>query len=122
MPKELPELVGEPLGFGEQRIVKADGMDARIQKAILLNDICHKFKGKLPGRKLLLCFSETEKYGTGLSFMEILDFEDAYKFRVLLSMHILAKEVKEKTEMGTDFLEVLRRTYGIKEKEFLALL
>ncbi|MSU60555.1 MAG: hypothetical protein EXS52_01405 [Candidatus Staskawiczbacteria bacterium] len=122
MPKELHELVGEPLGFGEDKIVKADGSESLIEKALLLNDLCEKFKGRLAGRKILLCFSTMEKHGTGLTLLEVLDEEDAHKRRVLVSWSILAKEVKQETLLGKNFLAGMLRQYGIKKGEFLKLL
>lgn len=60
MPRELPGLVGEPLGFDEYDFTFPDGTSVKIERAYDITDLCPRLA---PAMRVLLCFTTSPEYG-----------------------------------------------------------
>lgn len=129
MPRELPELMGEPLGFGEAQLTQIDGSDMLIEKAFSLNDVCSKLKGKLHQRKVLLCFATSPQLGECIAILDVLDRENADGKRLLSFWSIPLRYLQEdacetnlQLKTRCNLLLYIKRQYGITEDQLLKLL
>jgi hypothetical protein len=116
MPKERPELKGEPLGWGETKFTQKDGSEVVIEKAFCIDDICKIRKSRIR-RTSLICFYTSQVHGPIISYLEIEGFEHSTPTAVT-NWSAKVSNIKEMTEKGVDFFEnipFLSKKDGVKE-------
>ena len=120
--KELPELVGQPLGWDMLKVIGKDGKKTLIERAFLLKKHVKKYKGKDLSRKSLLCVFTSEKHGKCVAFLEIEDLE-GYLLSETVVLHMTSiKYIQDETWQGINFLDQVKRSCRIKTEVLFQLI
>ncbi len=122
MPRELPELIGEPLSWdGHLRLQQPDGSEVLIEKAISISDICPSYTGE-GTRQCLLCFFDGQEDGPCVAYLITVEIEKRKKTYGICGGWETARNVKEQNEQGIDFLDRLQEACGVRKDDILKLL
>lgn len=107
MPRELPELIGEPIGFGLTRITREDERDVLIERAVNISDLCTDLR---PNHKMLLLLGtlEGEKQGVVIA-------ETRNDGRALMTLGFTTRPLNQDQK---NLLKDVCATYGISLKKF----
>ena len=73
--RELPELVGEPLGWDMFNVANSNGQENRIERAFLLHACNRQIDHVKWVSRLLLCVFTSDKHGKCVAFLEVNDME-----------------------------------------------
>ena len=112
MPKEIAQLVGQPLGWDMFDIREEDGFRVIIERAVSISDLCTQhcannaddFDGKVTA---LLCFYKDHKHGPVVAYLEILDLEK-YILSEKVNIHMTRVEwILNGDKMGKLFLSYI---------------
>lgn len=121
MPREHPELVGQPIGWDMFEVKQADGSITLIERAVSITDLC-KIDDPIGKRQILLCFFTDQKHGPCVASLDILDLESyVLSEEVGLSMTRIT-DIDEETELGQLFLRRLEHNYGADYGKVLDLI
>lgn len=118
MPRELPELVGQPLGWDMLKVTQQDGSETLIERAVSIGDICPRLGENTPGHEqAVLCFFTDQKHGPCVAFLVILDIEkQLLSEKVRLTMTTILS-IRERSVLGENFLNVIEDVYGAEKSE-----
>lgn len=111
MPREHPELVGQPIGWDMFECKQADGSNTLIERAVAITDLC-KIDGDIGKRQIFLCFFTDQKHGPCVASLDILDLEEhLLSEQVGLAMTTIL-DIEEETDLGQLFLRRLEHFYN----------
>lgn len=117
MPREMPELVGEPLGFDQCDFALPDGRSANIERAINITDLCPRLA---PNMRVLLCFTTSQKYGLCVIPVESERREGEEHVRII--HHALpCSSLRETIACHPWFQHLLEADYGLPLEQFFQL-
>lgn len=111
--KEVPELIGEPLGWDMFKVLGSDGKDTLIERAFLLSAGHREIGSFTLASQSLLCVFTSQKLGKSVAYLEIDDLPG----RILsekVAIHMTSTQyIREDAWQGIHFLESLEHFCSI---------